>query len=110
MHLFICWSGRRSRRMAEAFDSQWLPKVFGGRITSFVSFADIEKGEGWFERLLTELGKADAALVCLTPENLASPWMHFEAAWRRAWGKVGCSRTSLAPMRVRCETRSNKFN
>jgi hypothetical protein len=73
--------------MAEAFDSQWLPRVFGGRITSFVSFADIEKGEGWFERLLTELGNADAALVCLTPENLASPWMHFESGMVSRMGK-----------------------
>jgi hypothetical protein len=73
--------------MAEAFDSQWLPGLFGGRITSFVSFADIEKGEGWFERLLTELEKADAALLCLTPENLASPWMHFESGMVSRMGK-----------------------
>jgi hypothetical protein len=79
MHVFICWSGRRSRRIAEAFDGHWLREVLGAGVTSFVSFEDIEKGEGWFDRLLTELGKADAALLCLTPENLASPWMHFEA-------------------------------
>ena len=79
MHVFICWSGRRSRRIAEAFATQWLPANLGDRVSSFVSFSDIEKGEGWFERVLAELVKADAALLCLTPENLSSPWMHFES-------------------------------
>jgi hypothetical protein len=87
MHVFICWSGRRSRRLAEAFASQWLAGVLGDRVTSFLSFADIEKGEGWFERLLAELGKADAALLCLTPENLASPWMHFESGMVSRMGR-----------------------
>jgi hypothetical protein len=87
MHVFICWSGRRSRRIAEAFSSQWLPAVLGDTVTSFVSFADIEKGEGWFDRLLTELSKADAALLCLTPENIASPWMHFESGMVARMGR-----------------------
>src|SRR5688572_6868815 len=87
MHVFICWSGRRSRRIAEAFASHWLTAVLGESVTSFVSFADIEKGEGWFERLLMELGRSDAALLCLTPENLASPWMHFESGMVSRMGK-----------------------
>jgi hypothetical protein len=37
-----------------------LPAVLGKQVTSFLSFADIEKGEGWFDILLNELGKADA--------------------------------------------------
>ena len=76
--------------MAEAFDGEWLPAVLGRQVTSFLSFADIEKGEGWFDRLLNELGKADAALLCLTPENVDSPWMHFESGMvsRMGRGKV----------------------
>jgi hypothetical protein len=73
--------------VAEAFASEWLPSVLGDTVTSFVSFADIEKGEGWFERLLTELGRSDAALLCLTPENLTSPWMHFESGMVSRMGK-----------------------
>ena len=87
MHVFICWSGRRSRRIAEAFDGQWLAGVLGDRVTSFLSFEDIRKGEGWFERLLKELEKADAALLCLTPENLGSAWMHFEAGMVSRMGR-----------------------
>jgi hypothetical protein len=79
MHVFICWSGRRSERLARAMNDQWLPQLLGDRVSSFVSFADIERGERWFDRLLVELREADAAIVCLTPENLDSRWMHFEA-------------------------------
>jgi hypothetical protein len=53
--------------------------MFGDNVTSFVSYANIEAGERWFDRLVIELGKADAAIICLTPENLRSPWLHFES-------------------------------
>ena len=79
MHVFICWSGPRSGRLARALHEQWLPTLLGDRVSSFVSFSDIERGERWFDRLLDELRKAEAAIVCLTPENLDSRWMHFEA-------------------------------
>jgi len=87
VHVFICWSGRRSRRVAKAIAGQWLPEMFQTKVTSFASFTDIEKGEGWFDRLVAELGKADAAVLCLTPENLASPWMHFESGMVSRLGK-----------------------
>jgi hypothetical protein len=90
MHVFICWSGRRSRRLANALAADWLPKVFGTSVTSFVSFANIEKGEGWYDRVVVELERADAAILCLTPENLRSPWLHFESGMmsRLSRGKV----------------------
>ena len=40
---------------------------------------DIDKGATWFESIEDRLEKADAGIVCLTAENLNSPWMHFEA-------------------------------
>src|SRR5436190_13243492 len=90
MHVFICWSGRRSRRLASAVATDWLPKLFGASVTSFVSFANIEKGEGWYDRVVAELDRADAAILCLTPENLRSPWLHFESGMvsRLSKGKV----------------------
>ena len=87
MHVFICWSGRRSRRIAEALASRWLPRIFGVKVTSFVSYANIEAGERWFDRLVVELGKADAGIICLTPENLRSPWLHFESGMVSRLGK-----------------------
>ena len=73
--------------MAEAIAGQWLPEIFGTKVTSFVSFTDIEKGEEWFDRVVAELGKADTAVLCLTPENLSSPWMHFESGMVSRLGK-----------------------
>lgn len=61
--------------------------MFGDSVTSFVSYANIEAGERWFDRLVAELGKADAAIICLTPENLRSPWLHFESGMVSRLGK-----------------------
>ena len=61
--------------------------MFGDNVTSFVSYANIEAGERWFDRLVIELGKADAAIICLTPENLRSPWLHFESGMVFRLGK-----------------------
>lgn len=77
MRLFICWSEHRSRELADEL-ATWLPKVLGPELSCSVS-TKFEVGEQWFPQLLRELDAADAAIVCLTPENLASRWLHFEA-------------------------------
>ncbi|HET8774016.1 MAG TPA: hypothetical protein VFP80_09505, partial [Thermoanaerobaculia bacterium] len=40
---------------------------------------DIEKGVAWFESIVEQLQHAEAGVVCVTPENVDSPWLHFEA-------------------------------
>ena len=75
MAIFICWSGDESKQFAEdtrSFLNQVLPGV-----TFFLS-SDIEKGDLWFNALTSNLHEAKAGVVCLTPQNLESPWMHFE--------------------------------
>jgi hypothetical protein len=74
--LFICWSGFRSHRIAEAL-SAWIPLVFG-QVQPFLS-SEITKGARWFDVLRCELIGSQAGLLCITPENLESPWLHFEA-------------------------------
>jgi hypothetical protein len=75
MAIFICWSGSESKRFAEDTRS-FLEQVLPG-IEFFLS-SDIEKGALWFGELTSSLQKAKAGVVCLTPQNLLSPWMHFE--------------------------------
>jgi hypothetical protein len=75
MNTFICWSQPRSRQIADALRN-WLPRVLPGE--QFFLSSDIEKGTLWFEAIRDHLQKADAAIICLTPENIDSPWMHFE--------------------------------
>ena len=84
MNVFICWSGDRSRACAEALKQFLLDlnealDLPGDR--RFVPFHsdDIDKGAAWFQAVTDQLHRSDAAVLVVTPENAASPWMHFEA-------------------------------
>ena len=76
-NIFISWSGSRSKWAAEAL-RDWL-KVVLQAAKPWMSDTDIEKGA----RGLDELGKAlegmKIGIICLTPENLSSAWILFEA-------------------------------
>jgi hypothetical protein len=43
-----------------------------------MSEEDIQKGARWAVELARELEKTNACIVCVTPENVDSNWMHFE--------------------------------
>lgn len=75
--IFLCWSGKRSQRFAEAMKA-WLPQVLGGNVQPSMS-TQIEKGTEWFEELRNALDNAHCGILCLTPEAIGSPWIHFEA-------------------------------
>lgn len=77
MKVFISWSGKASRSVAEAL-RDWLPNVIQG-IEPFVSSKDIDKGSNWSSELLRELSDTDFGIICLTQENLLSPWLNYEA-------------------------------
>lgn len=76
MKVFISWSGTTSRAVAEALH-WWLPKVLQG-VRPFVSAKDIDKGANWTVELARELEDAEFGVVCLTPDNLLSPWLNYE--------------------------------
>jgi len=79
MNLFISWSGRRSRELAEAM-LDWLPRLFkDDQIGELYLSSELDKGRPWFEQISKALADCHAALLCLTPEGAMSPWMHFEA-------------------------------
>jgi len=44
-----------------------------------MSDADIELGKRWNVELARRLAASRFGIVCVTPENMASPWLHFEA-------------------------------
>jgi hypothetical protein len=77
MRLFICWSGEKSKTVAEAFH-RWIPYVLPD-VKPFLSSADIPKGGTWSHHVEDQLRETQAGLVCLTSENLTAPWLHFEA-------------------------------
>jgi hypothetical protein len=44
-----------------------------------MSAVDIERGARWSTDIAVELGQTSFGVLCLTPENLEAPWIHFEA-------------------------------
>ena len=76
MKIFVSWSGRTSRQIAE-FLYGWLPSVVQA-IEPRMSSADVAKGERWsFE--LDRMLEVESAILCLTPTNLRNSSMLFEA-------------------------------
>ncbi|MFH1268996.1 MAG: TIR domain-containing protein [Planctomycetota bacterium] len=77
MKIFISWSGDRSRAVAEAL-RDWLPRVIQ-QVKPFVSSRDVDKGTLWPREISDNLQAASVGIICLTAENLAEPWLLFEA-------------------------------
>lgn len=77
MKVFISWSGDTSRAVAEGL-RDWLPSVIQ-TVKPFLSSADIDKGARWSAEIAEHLGDTKAGIICLTPDNLHSQWIHFEA-------------------------------
>lgn len=77
MKVFISWSGKKSKKIALIF-RDWLPTVIQS-IKPFVSSEDIEKGARWNTDIAQELKESSFGLICVTKENLESPWLNFEA-------------------------------
>jgi hypothetical protein len=44
-----------------------------------MSAVDIERGARWNSDIAAELGQTSFGVLCLTPENLDSAWIHYEA-------------------------------
>lgn len=77
MDVFISWSGERSRAAAEALRG-WLPKIINA-LKPWLSSSDIDKGARWSMDVAARLEIAKAGIICLTPSNLHSDWILFEA-------------------------------
>ena len=79
MQIFISWSGDRSKSVANALRN-WLPYVFQGLQNQiWMSDTDIHAGVKWSLELNQELQTCNIGILCLTPENIDSRWMIFEA-------------------------------
>jgi hypothetical protein len=75
--IFISWSGQRSKVTAEAL-RDWLTRVIQ-RLEPWVSSEDIRAGARWQIEIAGVLSNTKVGILCLTPENLRSEWLLFEA-------------------------------
>lgn len=80
MNIFITWSGNTSYQVATEI-ANWLKGDLRFSVNTFISKSDIQKGGNWFNGVTENLENADYAIVCLTRENLDSPWLNFEAGF-----------------------------
>jgi len=77
MKIFVSWSGALSKEVAQILRT-WLPRLIQS-LEVFYSPEDIEKGDNWDTKISSELSLCNYGIVCLTAENTAAPWIHFEA-------------------------------
>ena len=77
MKIFVSWSGDRSKAVAQALE-RFLPDVVDG-VKIWFSDQDISPGSRWNSELSKELQNNSFGIICLTPENLDSRWVLFEA-------------------------------
>lgn len=75
--VFISWSGERSRQLAREL-KWWLPRAVSP-IKPWMSDSDIKKGDRWSEQIGHQLSDHRIGIICVTPENMASEWLLFEA-------------------------------
>ncbi len=76
MHIFMSWSGDRSRAVAELM-SEWLKCVIQA-CRPWVSSRDIDRGAIWVSEISDRLKDVSLGIVCLTKENRNKPWILFE--------------------------------
>jgi hypothetical protein len=77
MKVFISWSGEISGRIARTL-RDWLPHVIQS-IQPYVSSEDIEQGARWATEISQELENSAFGIICVTRDNIKSPWLNFEA-------------------------------
>jgi hypothetical protein len=78
MKIFISWSGNQSQAIGKAL-SDWIPNVLQS-VEPWISTENLKKGMRWAEELFKVLENSRVGIFCLTPSNVTSPWIAFEAA------------------------------
>ena len=73
----ISWSGTQSRAAARIL-RDWFECVLPG-VDFWLSTEDISVGGVWFPQLMKALDQRQVCILCVTKENIRSPWMHYEA-------------------------------
>ncbi|MER8754065.1 toll/interleukin-1 receptor domain-containing protein [Mesorhizobium sp. M0976] len=77
MKIFASWSGKQSRKVAEALKS-WLPNVLQ-TADVFISSENIASGDRGLNRIADNLSERGFGIVVLTKSNFEAPWVLFEA-------------------------------
>lgn len=77
MKVFVSWSGDVAREIASQL-SRYLDLIVPG-LECFVSSDEIQKGDRWSTAIAQQLQDSHYGVLLLTKDNLAAPWLFFEA-------------------------------
>jgi hypothetical protein len=75
--IFLSWSKSNSLAIAQAF-YELIPHIIQNQ-SVFISAENIRNGEGWFEKITSELKECKTGIIFLTKENLTEEWILFES-------------------------------
>ncbi len=93
MKLFIGWSGETSCQVALTL-WDWLPRFIPG-VKPWMSSEDIMKGARWGLEIAAQLKKAKIGIICLTKENIESPWIFLKLELFRMPSENFCLHLSI---------------
>jgi hypothetical protein len=77
MHLFISWSGTKSRALGEYF-LEFLP-ILLPQVKPWLSTHAIGTGTRPIQEIADSLSTANLGITCLTADNQHQPWIQYEA-------------------------------
>lgn len=77
LDVFLSWSKPASYQVAVAL-RDWLKDLLPSA-KCWTSKDNIEKGRPWFKSIADQLAKSKIIIICVTPENVSSRWLAFEA-------------------------------
>ena len=82
MKLFISWSKEHSMQVAYIL-KKWIPRIIQTvrEEDIFVSDQDVNAGVQWDNVIFDRLDNCNFGIVCVTRENINSPWMLFESGY-----------------------------
>lgn len=78
MKIFLSWSGNISKEIAQIF-KKMLEDCFYEKISVFMSAEDISLGTNGINSIYNALTQSDVCIAFITPTNVNSPWIAFEA-------------------------------
>jgi hypothetical protein len=97
MKIFVSQSGEHSHAFARKL-KQWITEVIPTIDHLWVSSEDIGAGDRWTACIEDAIKDAKFGILCLTKENLSSPWIHYEA------GALSRERElKICPILIDCE-------
>lgn len=100
--VFISWSGKNGKQISIIIKRILEIDVFSGQLSCFVSDTDIESGEEWWKKIKKELKAAKLGIICITKDNIESPWIHFEA------GALVGNNVKTVPLLFNCDNSALK--